>query len=161
VARDSRDGQGGRAIVVVGGGRHLRVQGEAIMGGVKAMYTYIGVMTSSGLGAGWDQNYCFPSLQGPHFLALQEQGMRHNRSNGVLGKKYKGVIRTRININTTYPLPTPNYKRPEMGIIVSCLTGIVACLGACVMGIIGTIADCLECIVSGTFPSNVMTPKIF
>ncbi|KAF8495962.1 hypothetical protein F5888DRAFT_512980 [Russula emetica] len=38
-----------------------------------------------------------------------------------------------------------------MGIIVSCLTGIVTCIGGCIMGIIGAIVDCLECVISAIF----------
>ncbi|KAI0276235.1 hypothetical protein BGY98DRAFT_987111 [Russula aff. rugulosa BPL654] len=41
-----------------------------------------------------------------------------------------------------------NSQRLEMGIIISCLVGIVTCLGECVMGIIGAIVDCLECVIS-------------
>lgn len=37
-----------------------------------------------------------------------------------------------------------------MGIIVSCLTEIVVCLGECIMGIFGAIADCLGCVIAGT-----------
>jgi len=40
-------------------------------------------------------------------------------------------------------------RRLEMGIIVSCLAGIVTCIGECLMGIIGAIVDCLECVISG------------
>jgi len=43
-----------------------------------------------------------------------------------------------------------NSRRLEMGIIISCLTGIVTCLGECIIGIIGAIVDCLECVISGT-----------
>jgi hypothetical protein len=42
-----------------------------------------------------------------------------------------------------------NSQRLEMGIIISCLVGIVTCLGECVMGVIGAIVDCLECVISG------------
>ena len=41
-------------------------------------------------------------------------------------------------------------SRPDMGIIVSCLTEIVVCLGECIMGIFGAIADCLGCVIAGT-----------
>jgi hypothetical protein len=48
-------------------------------------------------------------------------------------------------------------SRPEMGIIVSCIAGIVACIGDCIMGIIGAIVDCLECIIAGTpYPLGFM-----
>ena len=36
-----------------------------------------------------------------------------------------------------------------MGIIVSCLTGFVTCIGECIIGIIGAILDCLECVILG------------
>ena len=52
------------------------------------------------------------------------------------------------------PIYSPSFLKPtpgvlEMGIIVSCLAGIVACFGECIIGIIGAIVDCLECVISG------------
>lgn len=43
----------------------------------------------------------------------------------------------------------PTHGVLEMGIIVSCLAGIFTCFGECIIGIIGAIADCLECVISG------------
>ena len=43
-----------------------------------------------------------------------------------------------------------------MGIIFSCIAGIVSCIGDCILGIIGAIADCLECIISGMLPSLLL-----
>ena len=51
-----------------------------------------------------------------------------------------------------------NSRRLEMGIIVSCLTGIVTCFGECIIGIIGAIVDCLECVISGT-PTLLRFPE--
>ena len=54
---------------------------------------------------------------------------------------------------------TPNPTAPlvllstSMGIIASCLVGIISCIGDCLMGIIGAIVDCLECIISGALLS--------
>jgi hypothetical protein len=48
-------------------------------------------------------------------------------------------------------------SRPEMGIIVSCLEDTVACIGDCIMGIIGAVVDCIGCVLAGTpYPSAVM-----
>jgi hypothetical protein len=53
-----------------------------------------------------------------------------------------------------------NSQRLEMGIIVSCLVGIVTGIGECIMGIIGAIVDCLECVISGT-PTLLRIPEHF
>ncbi|KAJ7641427.1 hypothetical protein FB45DRAFT_357429 [Roridomyces roridus] len=40
-----------------------------------------------------------------------------------------------------------------MGVIFSCIAGIFACIGDCIMSIISLIAGCLECIIASAFLS--------